>query len=72
MIWSSKPINLSGEIFTYGMAVVFKKFSMSSGERQRKTRVTWKDQKRSKRYLRAGAHERNNSGTEDVQLTYIR
>ena len=43
--------------------------SMSSGERQRKTRGTLKDQERYKRYRRGktGAHVRNNRGTEDVQ-----
>ena len=49
-------------------------FSMSSGERQRKSRGTFKGQWRYKRYLRggAGAHERNNRGTKDVQQRYKR
>ena len=47
-------------------------FSMSSGERQRKNRVTLEDQKRNKRHSRgrAGAHKRNNRRTEDVQKGY--
>ena len=97
LIWSFKPRNLSGEKFTYGMAVVFKKcyfiwlrgtkegqecasighleiFSMSSGERQRKSRGTLKEQERYKRYSRGrtGVHEMNNRGTEDVQQRYKR
>ena len=49
-------------------------FPMSSGERQRKSRVTLKEQKRNKRHSRgrAGAHNRNNRGTEDVQQGYKR
>ena len=49
-------------------------FSMSSGERQRKSRGTLKEQEMYKRYLRgrAGAHERNNRGTKDVQQRYKR
>ena len=49
-------------------------FSMSSGERQRKSRGTLKEQERYKRYSkgRVGAHKRNNRGTEDVQQRYKR
>ena len=49
-------------------------FSMSSGERQRKSRRTLKEQERYKRYSkgRVGAHKRNNRGTEDVQQRYKR
>ena len=56
-------------------------FSMSSGERQRKSRVTLKEHKRNKRHSggRAGAHERNNRGqkmysrgTRDEQQRYNR
>ena len=49
-------------------------FSMSSGERLRKSRGTWKEQERYKRYLRGrtGAHEMNNRGTEDVQQGNMR
>ena len=73
LLWSFEPRDISGEKFTYGMAVVFKKcyfirlrgtkegqecasighleiFSMSSGERQRKSRGTLKEQERYKRY----------------------
>ena len=47
---------------------------MSSGERQRKSGGALKEQERYKRYSRgrAGAHERNNRGTEDVQQRYKR
>ena len=49
-------------------------FSMSLGERQRKSRGTLKEQEGYKRYLRgrAGAHERYIRGTEDVQQRYKR
>ena len=49
-------------------------YSISSGDRQRKTRGTLKEQERYKRYLRGrtGEHERNNRGTEDVQQRYKR
>ena len=47
--------------------------SMSPGERQRKSRETYKEKGRYKRYLRGrtGEHERNDRGTEDVQQRYI-
>ena len=46
---------------------------MSSGDGQRKTGGTLKEQERYNRYSRgrAGAHERNNRGTGDVQQRYI-
>ena len=49
-------------------------YSISSGDRQRKTRGTLKEQERYKRYLRGrtGEHERDNRGTEDVQQGCIR
>ena len=49
-------------------------FSMPSGERQRKSRGTLKEQERYRRNKRgrAGAHERNNRGTEYVQQRYKR
>ena len=49
-------------------------FSMSSGERQRKSRGTLKKQEMYKWYSRgrAEAHERNNRGTKDVQQRYKR
>ena len=49
-------------------------FSMSSGERQRKSWWTLKEQERYKRYSigRAGVHEMNNRGTEDVQQRFKR
>ena len=47
---------------------------MSSGERQRKSRRTLKEQERYKMYSRGriGAHERDNRGIEDVQQRYNR
>ena len=45
-------------------------FPMSSGERQRKSRGTQKEQEMYKKGCkrgRKGAHERNNRGTKDVQ-----
>ena len=49
-------------------------FPMSSGERQRKSRVTLKEQRRNKRHSRgrAGANKMNNRGTDDVQQGYER
>ena len=49
-------------------------FSMSSGERPRKSGGTLKEQEMYKRYSRGrgGAHERNNRGTKDVQQRYKR
>ena len=49
-------------------------FSMTSGEGQKKSRGTLKEQERYKRYSRgrARAHERNNQGTKDVQQRYKR
>ena len=49
-------------------------FSMSSDERQRKSRGNLKEQERYKRYSRgrAGAHERNNKGIKDEQQRYMR
>ena len=48
--------------------------SMSSGERQRKSRGTLKEQDRYKRYSigRAEAHKRDNRWTEDAQQRYKR
>ena len=47
---------------------------MSSGERKRKSRVTFKEQRRNKRHSRgrAGANKRKSRGTDDVQQGYKR
>mgnify|MGYP001795530571 CR=1 FL=1 len=49
-------------------------FSMSSGEGQKKSRGTLKEQERYKRYSRgrAEAHKRNNRWTEDAEQRYKR
>ena len=53
---------------------MYSQFSMSSGERQRKSRGILTEQEMYKRYSRgrAGAHELNNKGTEVVQQRYKR
>ena len=56
------------------VGIMYSQFSMSSGERQRKSRGTLTEQEMYKRYSRgrAGAHELNNRGTEVVQQRYKR
>ena len=69
LVYKARGVKEGQECASLGQLEIF---LLPSGERQRKSRVILEEQKRNKRHSRgrAGAHKRDNRGTDDVQKGY--